>query len=79
MTVRTWEASSEPYRAGIHAYVGCPDGSWGCLWGVAGDRERVWPLFGVLADVKSGALGWWWPHNTLPLRGAVWLRGTRLS
>ena len=22
---------------------------------MAGDRERVWPLFGVLADVKSGA------------------------
>ena len=27
------------------------------LWGVAGDRERVWPLFGVLADVELGALG----------------------
>ena len=40
-----------------HAYVDCPDGSWGCLWGVAGDRERVWPLFDVLADVKSGAFG----------------------
>ncbi len=44
-------------RAGIHAYVGCPDGSWSCFWGVAGDRERVWPLFDVLADVKSGAFG----------------------
>ncbi len=21
---------------------------------MAGDRERVWPLFGVLADIKSG-------------------------
>ena len=24
---------------------------------MAGDRERVWPLFDVLADVKSGASG----------------------
>ena len=26
-------------------------------WGVAGDRERVWPLFDVLADVEIGAFG----------------------
>ncbi len=49
------ETPSKPYRAGIHAYVDRPDGSWSCFWGVAGDRERVWPLFDVLADVKSGA------------------------
>ena len=35
--------------------MGCPDGNWSCSWGVAGDRERVWPLFNVLADVESGA------------------------
>ncbi len=51
------ETPSEPCRAEIHAYVGCPDGNWNCFWGVAGDRERVWPLFDVLADVKSGAFG----------------------
>ena len=32
-------------------------GNWSCSWGVAGDRERVWPLFDVLADVETGALG----------------------
>ena len=26
-------------------------------WGVAGDRERVWPLFDVLADVETEAFG----------------------
>jgi len=47
--VRWWliawapEISSEPYWAGTHAYVGCPDGSWSCLWGVAKDQERVCP------------------------------------
>ncbi len=25
------ETSSGPYRAGIHAYVDCPDGSWSCF------------------------------------------------
>ena len=43
--------------AGTHAYVGCPDGNWSCSWGVAGDRERVWPLFDVLADVETEAFG----------------------
>ena len=44
-------------RAGTHAHVGCPDGNWSCSWGVAGDRERVWPLLNVLADVETGAFG----------------------
>ena len=58
---RIWETSSEPCWAGTHevthAYVGCPDGSWSCSWGMAGDRERVWPMFDVLADVETGAFG----------------------
>ena len=46
---------------------------------MAGDRERVGPCFDVLADVKSGALGWWWPNNTLSLRNVGYRSRARLS
>ena len=36
------------------------------------------PLFDVLADVETGALGRCWPQNTAPLRSFGLLR-TRLS
>ena len=51
---RIGDTAPEPCLAGTHAYVGCPDGNWSCSWGVAGDRERVWPLFDAHARLESG-------------------------
>ena len=62
--------------------VGCPDGSfhsWSCLWGVAGDRQRVLPLFGVLADIEIR--GFWAGGGPIihhHYEVLAWLR-TRLS
>ena len=51
----SWDSCLHVHVRGLS--VGCPDGNWSCSWGVAGDRERVWPLFNVLADVDTGAFG----------------------
>ena len=59
--------------------MGCLDGNWR----VSGEWPEIGrgfgPCFDVLADVKSGALGWWWPNNTLSLRNVGYRFLARLS